>query len=308
MVREAQLLLDATGAAKHHGGGTRRKVPRATLISLGPWAEFCCDGHEKLSSKALLMGPVGIPIYEIRDKASGRLIKLEVVPDARLSDTIGHLYLDMVEEWGCIPLQITTDKDSETGVVEIHAKAVSLVKFPAFVAVQSVHNIIAESLWHWMRKTLTGDIEHIIKRGQTDGIFISIDGIHIQLFQWLWPKIVQNHLNEFTVAWNTGKPRTQQSEALPSGAVRNDVFINPTAYNLERVSVPVPREIVDHCRSEIETSREESFRWVSPEFAEVADWAYEIVGRPTLSANFGWMTYQKMLPHIQTYMYENGLQ
>ncbi len=98
MVRIAAQEHDPFGAACRTPGQTRNRIPRTTLTSIGVNAEYNCDGHEKLSSKALRMGPVGIPIYDFRDKASGRIILLTVVPDDRSSVVIGHLHLDLIEK------------------------------------------------------------------------------------------------------------------------------------------------------------------------------------------------------------------
>jgi hypothetical protein len=57
------------------------------------------DGHEKLSSKALKMGPASIPIYGAREKYSGAMLHLVCLPNARLAAAIRHLYLDFVETY-----------------------------------------------------------------------------------------------------------------------------------------------------------------------------------------------------------------
>lgn len=80
----------------------RNKVPkkRGHLDGRGVFLELHCDGHEKLNTKALQMGPVGIDIYGMRCHASGMIIIESVVPNARCESTIGHCYLDMVEKYG----------------------------------------------------------------------------------------------------------------------------------------------------------------------------------------------------------------
>ncbi|KAK0483350.1 hypothetical protein IW261DRAFT_1417263 [Armillaria novae-zelandiae] len=225
------------------------------------------------AAQPLRMGPVGIAIYEFRDKASGRIIKLVAVPNAHDSNTIGHLYLDVAEENGVIPMQITVDKGSETGIMFAHQTAlrhvilimqfpfavlivdsgtcrtnlapdVDTIAWPPFVALTSINNIVAESLWCWMRKTNTGDIERIIKLGRSNGIFIPASELHVVLFQWLWSKIVQHHLNEFSQYWNAHQIQKQEKKLLPSGSTPNDVYHNPGAYDLERVGIPVSGDLI----------------------------------------------------------------
>ncbi|KAJ7932261.1 hypothetical protein B0H13DRAFT_1593476, partial [Mycena leptocephala] len=66
------------------------------LTDTGIYYEIHFDGHEKLNFKALRIGPVGIDIYGSRCHSSSKM----VVPNARCSSTVGHYYLDLVEENG----------------------------------------------------------------------------------------------------------------------------------------------------------------------------------------------------------------
>lgn len=92
---------NAPGAAKRRCPGNKDKIRRKNLTAIGVLQEVHCDGHEKLASAALKMGPVGIAIYGFRDKGSGTNLDLRAVPDARHSVVVGHLYLDLVLELGC---------------------------------------------------------------------------------------------------------------------------------------------------------------------------------------------------------------
>lgn len=44
------------------------------------------------------MGGVGLEIYGIKDQWSSFILHLVVVPNNRLADTIGHVYLDAIEK------------------------------------------------------------------------------------------------------------------------------------------------------------------------------------------------------------------
>ncbi|KAJ7856976.1 hypothetical protein B0H14DRAFT_2578612 [Mycena olivaceomarginata] len=90
----------------------RRKGPkkRSALDAIGIFQEIHVDGHEKLGEKALRMGPgIGIDIYGMRDHV-GKILWLVVIPNSRLSDTIGHVFLDMVSKY-----KVTFDGGSELG-------------------------------------------------------------------------------------------------------------------------------------------------------------------------------------------------
>lgn len=48
-----------------------------------------------------MMGTVALPIYALKDQYSTYVPILRVIPNVRLSNTIGHFYLDLVEDNGC---------------------------------------------------------------------------------------------------------------------------------------------------------------------------------------------------------------
>jgi hypothetical protein len=78
---------------------TGRKVHRKRLDLLGPFHQIHWDGHEKMSWQALQFGDkTGLNIYGGRCGWSSQIVKLVVVPDVRCSKTIGHLFLDWIEE------------------------------------------------------------------------------------------------------------------------------------------------------------------------------------------------------------------
>ncbi|THU97341.1 hypothetical protein K435DRAFT_819216 [Dendrothele bispora CBS 962.96] len=78
----------------------KEEYPEGALLQVvGPGQEMHADGFEKLSAQALDMGGVGIPVYGFRQKV-GYLQKYNVVPNARSSAVVGHLYLDMIVEAG----------------------------------------------------------------------------------------------------------------------------------------------------------------------------------------------------------------
>ncbi|PBK88313.1 hypothetical protein ARMGADRAFT_1120266, partial [Armillaria gallica] len=117
--------------------------------------------------------------------------------------------------------------------------------WPLFVVLTSINSIIAEALWHWMWKTNTGDIERIIKLGRTNRIFIPASKLHTyvfkffsyivthicqsfrDLFQWLWSKIVQHHLDKFMQYWHAHQICKQDKKLLLSGSTPNNVYFNP---------------------------------------------------------------------------------
>lgn len=100
-MREIMRILAPEGFEKRYPGAKRPKVVRVPLLSFGPLHEVSGDGHEKLNAQALQMGDIALPIYAYRDKWSGFILKIILLPDVRTAASIGHLYLDLIQEYGC---------------------------------------------------------------------------------------------------------------------------------------------------------------------------------------------------------------
>ena len=81
-------------------GKGRTQIPRVPLDCIGPMHQVHIDGHEKLSSQALRLGPVSLPIYAYRVLWGGYLLLLVVLPSVRLASTCAHLHLDFAETYG----------------------------------------------------------------------------------------------------------------------------------------------------------------------------------------------------------------
>ncbi|KAJ7842013.1 hypothetical protein B0H14DRAFT_2512073 [Mycena olivaceomarginata] len=285
----------------------RRKGPkkRSALNAIGIFQEIHVDGHEKLGEKALRMGPgIGIDIYGMRDHV-GKILWLVVVPNSRLSDTIGHVFLDMVSIYKAISIQVTFDGGSELGWLasfqttlrQIFAPELTAEEWKPILAVQSSINIPIESTWSYDRQFNGRSLRNILEDGRihlTPG-----DLIHRNLFRWLWPKIVQIGLDEFVDYFNNQKTRKQSGRILPSGVAPNVVFDMPEEYGLENLAIPVTQVVVDELRSLIDTPREDAFRWVSDVFDALALRVYEGLGSPKMEARTGWAIFNAMAPLIR---------
>ncbi|KAF8140804.1 hypothetical protein K438DRAFT_1636902, partial [Mycena galopus ATCC 62051] len=264
------------------------------------------DGHEKLGEKALRMGPgIGIDTYGMRDHV-GKVLWLTVLPNSRLSDAVGHVFLDMVSAFGATSVQVTFDGGSELGWLaafqttlrETFAPDLSVEEWKPVVAVQSSSNIPIESTWSYDCKFNGRTIWDLVSFGLQEILFIAR---HLRnLFRWLWPKIVQIGLNEFLDYFNNKKTRKQRNRILPSGVAPNVVFDMPADYGLQNLAIRVPQEAVQELRGLIETPREEAFRWVSDKFDILATTIYNGLGSPKLETLSGWAIFNAMAPLIRT--------
>ncbi|KAJ7196537.1 hypothetical protein GGX14DRAFT_376004 [Mycena pura] len=294
IIRQTMLHNDPDSVDARYPG--RKKIKRAQLKAHGTWQEVHCDGHEKLGALALQMGGVGLPIYGMKDKWGGEIFYLAVIPDDRHSDAIGHVFLDFVEMYGAIPQQTTTDKGSETGSIYATAYApnIDLARYPACVALKSTNNTPIESLWHWFQDQCGKNLYIHITKGRDEGLFNPNNPIHVLLFNWIWPPIVQGELDHFTERWNSHVIRRQRNKLMPSGVSANELYAHPEYYGGRCFAIPVPQAAVDTFRASIRTSREAALNWVPAEFDLLAGQVYKLLGSPICSAESAWDLFSKM--------------
>ncbi|KAM6501456.1 hypothetical protein JOM56_004470 [Amanita muscaria] len=210
-------------------------IDRIPLNCLGPWHQIHCDGHEKLNSQALEMGIVTLPIYAFKDQFSTFVLTMQVLPNIRRVETIGHLYLDLAKDYGRIPLQLVMDMGTEVGDM-IRAQAYLRSKaapeftenaWPSTVQVQSKKNTPIEGFWRWKRSSEGHNIREAILIGRNNGLFNPNDPLHVNTFNWLWPPLVQSRLDEFREYWNNHQLSSQKKKLLPSGTSPRQMWLTP---------------------------------------------------------------------------------
>ncbi|KDQ58250.1 hypothetical protein JAAARDRAFT_193672 [Jaapia argillacea MUCL 33604] len=280
--------------------GSKDAIARVPLDSLGLWHQFHADGHEKLAAQALEMGDVTLPIYAFKDKFVSVVPLMRVLPNVRLANTIGHLFLDLVYEYKKISLQLVVDKGSEVGEMRrCHeclrleaAPEFSIEDWPPTVQVQSSHNTPIEGFWHWKRNGEGHSIREAILVGKDRGFFNPNNELHVQVFNWLWPDLVQNRLDEFREYWNNHRLSSQKKKLLPSRTSLLQMWsapasVQPTARDC---SIVVNMETVECLQESLGgwEGREEAFRFVSRTFEAVADNVLEELGFPMVTLSNAW--------------------
>ncbi|EIN11852.1 hypothetical protein PUNSTDRAFT_63217 [Punctularia strigosozonata HHB-11173 SS5] len=304
IIRSVMHAHHPEGAALRYPGGRTKVKQRGFLRAFGPFHEWHADGHEKLSSKALRIGPVGMGIYGITDKWTRQIIHTKCYPDVRHAAAVGHILADTISEVGAICIQLTVDHGSETadmGGLQITLRyAIDPVQYPPFLTLKSTDNISIESKWKWWLEFGGRNLREEMLRGTEIGIFNGGNPLHCDLFQWLWPQIVQLVLDDFKHAWNAKRIRKQKNVLLPTGGTPNDFMVRPQDYGGERVSIPVDIHNVTEIRSNFDTTREDAFRWVDDVFADAAFYAYQSIGSPELKVSTAWDTFLRMLPVLST--------
>ncbi|KAJ3871314.1 hypothetical protein F5051DRAFT_463809 [Lentinula edodes] len=265
---------------------TAKKISRAVLSG---------DGHDKLAA-------IGFPIWGVRDVWSGKWLGLWVVPNNRLKDTIGYLYLKLVHEYGGIPIQMTTDCGSELVTVygfanalrEEFASDLPIDILPAHKFLQSIHNITIERGWLRLRLDWGENVKIFWDAGA--GIYNASDPKHDALVRWLWPTLIQAELESLKDRFNNHRVRTDKGKYLPSGLSPNIAFSLYHKYRGENGLQHVDRGVIAKLMEDI--GGEDLIRFVSVDYAVHAQQIYNNLDFPKLSLSNIWDVFQAMLPHI----------
>ncbi|KAJ6556997.1 hypothetical protein DFH09DRAFT_1084343 [Mycena vulgaris] len=295
-------------------GHKKQLIPRVGLSSLGPFHEICADGHEKLSAQALQMGELSLPMYGYKDKYTDFLETLKLLPNSRTAAAGGHIFLDFVEETGCIPIQLTTDKGSEIGwqyafqsiLREYFAPNIDPAIFAAYMVLKSVHNTVIEGFWRWLKTKMGLNLKAIIIRGKQERIFDSNVAFHIPLFYWIFVPLIQHELDEFREWWNQHRVRLQRDKNMPSGHIPAHAHEHPTHFGGIDCRIHVPKEAIAELReylTEEVGSRETHLGWpgVTPEFKAIVGGAWAGIGSPEMTMESAWNIFAQMSAVMENY-------
>ncbi|KAL0952299.1 hypothetical protein HGRIS_006588 [Hohenbuehelia grisea] len=302
------------GFERRFPGKVKPTIPRGTLTALGPFHEVSADGHEKIDAKALQMGDVGIPIYGYKDKWTSTGLFVTAIPNCRLAGAIGHLHLDFLEKIGGFPLQLTVDGGSETGWIYVFQTALREAYAPnidpnvylPFVTVKSVHNTVIEGFWRWLRDKTGISLKDYLVQGKKERWFIPVVELHRKvrnLFNWMFPPLVQRELDDFCHWWNHHRIRPQPEKEMPSGHVPIDVLEHPTLYGGINCLIPVPHDVLQELRAFLTEEvgpREIFMTWVPEEFATKAEEVHEALGLPPITLENAWGIFQRLSEGFET--------
>ena len=117
------------------------------------------------------------------------------------------------------------------------------------------------------------------------------------LFNWIFPPLVQAELDEFCLWWNQHRVRHQADKNMPSGHVPIDVLENPELYCGTDCRVRIPPTVVQELREDLTEeggTRESHVNWVSDDFSAIADDVYKFIGTPRISFPSAWHVFKQM--------------
>jgi hypothetical protein len=122
------------------------------------------------------------------------------------------------------------------------------------------------------------------------------------LFNWIFPPLVQAELDEFRTYWNQHQVRSQPNKNMPSGHVPADVLEHPELFGGINCLIKVPKETLTDLRvflTEEVGPRSEHLQWVDDEFAAIAEAVHKSIGSPHITLTNSWEIFRKMSAHIE---------
>ncbi|KAF9451473.1 hypothetical protein P691DRAFT_796776 [Macrolepiota fuliginosa MF-IS2] len=270
-----------------------RRVPKAPLGVHECWAG---DGHDKLYA-------IGFPIWAVVDDATGKWLGAWVVPSNRMANVVAYLYLCLVEKYGGIPLQFSTDCGSETTLIFGFANALRDIfhpeydstELPAHTYIRSIHNISIER--SWLRLCLQfGDAAIIAFHNghvENGGPYQPDNPVHYEICQWLWPKLLQQKLNDFMYERNSFRPRKVKGKSGPNGMSRNIAFSLPHEWGGKDLLLPVDVSVIQEIKTTM--GGDDLLNFVSPEYSARVQPIYDSLGVKLLMFQNIWEVFGSLL-------------
>lgn len=192
--------------------------------------------------------------------------------------------------------------------------------FISWLQVQSKNNTPIEGFWLWLRAGEGHNVRDVILGGTAR--FNSNDPLHMyapplsyrspaaltdmvtsSVFNWLWPPLVQERLDDFREYWNNHTVRRQKEKDLPSGTSPIHIWSCPTHMRptARDCRVHVHRDMIRHLHDQIggEEAHQEAYQFVTPEFQAEADGAYADLGYPRITLKTAWTVFHAIVAVVQ---------
>ncbi|KAG2345670.1 hypothetical protein BDR05DRAFT_946703 [Suillus weaverae] len=235
--------------------GSEDAIDCVSLDCLGPWHQQHADGHEKLSAQALRMGDITLPIYAFKDQFSTFVPYMCCLPNVRLSNVIGHVFLDLIEEHGCIPIQLTTDKGSE---------------------INGLH-----------QDKCRANTTH-----QSKGFGIGSGMAKVTAYIRPYSLVEMQHLDQFQLYWNNHHLSLQKKKVLPTRISTHHIWLAPDSVRalVRDCLISIDMDLVQELQEELGglEARDTAFQFIDVKFQAMADDIFCNLGFPDITLANAW--------------------
>lgn len=126
------------------------------------------------------------------------------------------------------------------------------------------------------------------------------------VFNWVFPPLVQSRLDAYCTYWNNHRLRSQPNKLNPSGTSPLHMLEAPDSVRpgARHCGIRVRKELVDQLRQSIGgmAGRELALSFSTPRFQKIADNAYLSLGSPEITLNTAWKVWKAMVNLLQPYV------
>ncbi|KAA1065377.1 hypothetical protein PGT21_013974 [Puccinia graminis f. sp. tritici] len=298
VVYELLTELDPQGMADRLRHACKRRVFRTA----GPNHIWSADGHDKLK-------PFGITIYGFVDAWSRKILGMYVHVTNNDPKHVGIYFLQLVSQYGGIPLKLTTDCGNETGEMATYLielthryQGISLEEAQTHMHyTKSIHNQKIESLWSRMMKEHNKPVIDIIYKQIEAGKYNQDDEIQRLLFLFLCMPVFQMSVDRWTSIYNASRKRKDKFTELPTSCSPNFSYSTPEHFGATNQLTPVPKEDVESIWVDDYPETQAMFTHTPDWFHQLASDVMQELGYQFANITLGglWDIFDDMIPYIK---------
>ncbi|KAI0309245.1 hypothetical protein OF83DRAFT_1166884 [Amylostereum chailletii] len=278
---------------------TAKKIAREPIHPIGIHERWSADGHDKLLK-------IGFGAWAVVDRSTSRLLGGWILPRNRMGKAVAYCFLELVEEYSGIPLQLLTDCGSENTVIygvinalreQFHPE-LDMQELVPHVFVRSVHNTPIERSWLRLRMDWGDDVIVFFRKGINNGIYNPDDPNQYDLCQWVWARALRKDMNEFIKFRNSVTMRKNHEKPGPSGTSRNNVFTIHARWGGRNCLKPVDVDVVQEMKNALGEGAgvEGLLEFTSPEYSKRAEEVFLSLGVLDLRMHNAWDVFMAMYP------------
>ncbi|RXK38653.1 hypothetical protein M231_04060 [Tremella mesenterica] len=298
LVRQAMLDHFNEGFDRRARNAKNKTQHLGVLHAVGPLEEVSIDGHDKLSA-------LGFPIYGMRDKFSRRWLVLKAIPSNRVNRMTGILYLQLVQELGAVPLQLTSDCGNEVLDIYSYQNALRWVTFmqrlgwpllpEAHRFLTSTSNITVERGWRRLSERFNSKFKTLISNAIAAGVYLPGSQPHRLIYFFLFVPLVNSKLELFRLSVNRKPIRKQRGTSLPTGESPDTMFLSRGIYCGVKLGQEGLKQ-VEHWETML--GGRKALEFLDKDESTWAEELYERVGRRLVTLTSVWDVFQSMASHL----------
>jgi hypothetical protein len=123
-----------------------------------------------------------------------------------------------------------------------------------------------------------------------------------ELFNWIFPPLVQAQLDEFRIYWNQHTIRSQPEKEMLSGHAPADALEHPGLFGGLDCGIRIPKEALLELRNALAEEvgpREAYLSWVTPQFDQIATDIFRTLTFSEITLENSWDVFSEMSHRLE---------